>query len=193
MLKTIEAAARKAGEGLLTSFHQHLHAKEKTNHQNLVSKADFNSQKYIRDFLLKNLLAQGIDRKNIGFLGEEGLDEKGEYTFIIDPLDGTTNFISGIEYFAVSIACLQNGELLCGVTYNPVTDTLYIAEKGNGAFKVHGWKRRSYIYEKFLSENPILIPILVLIQKSVKNYSKLQKNYRPKFVPCEFGDQVRLN
>jgi myo-inositol-1(or 4)-monophosphatase len=71
----------------------------------------------------------------VGFLGEEGLDEKGTYTFIIDPLDGTTNFISGLAYFSVSIACLKNEEILCGVTYNPVTDTMYSAEKGKGATK----------------------------------------------------------
>lgn len=135
-LNTIEAAARKAGQELLASFDKHVQVQEKIGHQNLVTEADFHSQKTIKEFLLARLSELGIDPEEIGFLGEEGLDDEGAtYTFIIDPLDGTTNFVSGIAYFAVSIACLKNGELLFGVTYNPVTDTMYSAEKDKGATK----------------------------------------------------------
>jgi myo-inositol-1(or 4)-monophosphatase len=138
MLNIVETVAISAGKKLLPYFEKHIQAQEKIGHQNLVSEADLASQEYIQNSLLEHMQTQGIPASEIGFLGEEGLDKKGTYTFIIDPLDGTTNFISGITYFAVSIACLKDGVLESGVTYNPVTDTLFKAEKGKGSFKVQG-------------------------------------------------------
>ena len=76
-------------------------------------------------------------RPGYGFLTEEtgtipGTDEANRW--IIDPLDGTTNFLHGIPIFAVSLALEREGQLVAGVVYNPVMNELYVAEKGSGAF-----------------------------------------------------------
>jgi len=70
------------------------------------------------------------------FLGEEfgGSDEQSEYKWIIDPLDGTTNFTHGLPIFCVSIGLEVRGELRLGVVYDPNLDELFTAEKGNGAY-----------------------------------------------------------
>lgn len=68
------------------------------------------------------------------FLGEEGgaSDNKSEFVWVIDPIDGTGNFVNGIPLFAISIALLHHGTPVLGVVYNPVTNSLYVGEKGKG-------------------------------------------------------------
>jgi myo-inositol-1(or 4)-monophosphatase len=76
-------------------------------------------------------------RPGYGFLGEEGGTREGadkSHTWIVDPLDGTTNFLHGIPQFAVSIGLEREGTIIAGVIYNPANDELYIAERGKGAF-----------------------------------------------------------
>jgi myo-inositol-1(or 4)-monophosphatase len=76
-------------------------------------------------------------RPGYGFLGEEGGAVEGRdktHRFIIDPIDGTTNFMHGIPHFAISIALEREGQLVSGVVYNPVTDDLFTAEKSHGAY-----------------------------------------------------------
>src|SRR5574337_472898 len=73
-----------------------------------------------------------------GILAEEGTSHAGtEYRWIIDPVDGTTNFVHGVPLFAVSIALEQRQELVAGVIYHPSTDELFGAERGGGAFLRH--------------------------------------------------------
>jgi myo-inositol-1(or 4)-monophosphatase len=76
-------------------------------------------------------------RPGFGFLMEEGGEIKGreDTRWIIDPLDGTANFIKGIPYWCVTVALEQDGEIVAGVTYNPLSDELFWAEKGQGAYK----------------------------------------------------------
>jgi myo-inositol-1(or 4)-monophosphatase len=76
-------------------------------------------------------------RPGYGFLGEEGGNREGtdkSHTWIVDPLDGTTNFLHGIPHFAISIGLLREGAVIAGLIYNPANDELYMAEKGAGAF-----------------------------------------------------------
>ncbi len=76
-------------------------------------------------------------RPGYGFTGEEGGNREGadkSHTWIVDPLDGTTNFLHGIPQFAISIALQREGTIIAGVIYNPANDELYIAERGKGAF-----------------------------------------------------------
>ena len=68
-------------------------------------------------------------------VGEEGgIQGQSRYTWVIDPLDGTTNFLHGIPQFCISIGLERSGTMVAGVIYNPVTDELYTAERGKGAF-----------------------------------------------------------
>ncbi len=75
-------------------------------------------------------------RPSYGFVLEEGEDVAGdgEHAWIIDPIDGTTNFIHGIPHFAMSIALKRHEEIVAALIYNPVADEMFIAEKGRGAF-----------------------------------------------------------
>jgi myo-inositol-1(or 4)-monophosphatase len=87
--------------------------------------------------LVKKILLDAFPEHSI--LGEEtGLTKNGqEYTWYIDPIDGTRNFSNGIPLFAVSIALVYGGEVILGVVYNPTTDSLFYAEKGKGAYWNH--------------------------------------------------------
>lgn len=117
-------------------FEERLEPQFKTSSQDLVTKADIISQQCIQEVILNRMVKSGIADTEIGFIGEEsGLDKKGKYLFAIDPIDGTTNFASGIEYFVISVGCFVNGELTYGILYEPLTDTMYWAEKGKGAQK----------------------------------------------------------
>lgn len=95
-----------------------------------VSQADRKAEKLIREELLKA-------RPTYGFLGEESEEIKGTdgaHRWIVDPLDGTTNFLHGIPCFSSSIALERNGEIVAAVVLNPATDELFTAERGGGAF-----------------------------------------------------------
>ncbi len=97
---------------------------------NFVSLAD----KRAEEMLLTDLLKA---RPGYGFIGEEGGTRIGDdktHTWIVDPLDGTTNFLHGIPQFAISIGLQREGVIIAGVIYNPANDELYTAERGKGAF-----------------------------------------------------------
>ncbi|MDE2445915.1 MAG: inositol monophosphatase [Alphaproteobacteria bacterium] len=95
-----------------------------------VTNSDKRAEKTLREELLKARPAYGI-------LGEEDAEVKGtdpDHKFIIDPIDGTFNFMHALPFFAITIALERKGEVVAGVTYNPITDELFHAEKGTGAF-----------------------------------------------------------
>jgi myo-inositol-1(or 4)-monophosphatase len=76
-------------------------------------------------------------RPGYSFIGEEGGSRVGDdktHTWIVDPLDGTTNFLHGIPQFAISIGLSREGVIIAGLIYNPANDDLYTAERGKGAF-----------------------------------------------------------
>ncbi|MCD2174098.1 inositol monophosphatase family protein [Rhizobium sp. C4] len=131
LLNVMVQAAFKAGKSLSRDFGevQNLQVSVK-GPGDYVSQADRKAEKIVKDELLKA-------RPTYGFLGEESDEIKGTdgaHRWIVDPLDGTTNFLHGIPQFAVSIALERNGEIVAGVIFNPATDELYTAEKGGGAF-----------------------------------------------------------
>jgi len=95
-----------------------------------VSRADIAAEKIIKEELMEA-------RPNYGWLGEEGGGEDGAdptRRWIVDPLDGTTNFLHGLPHWAVSIALEHKGEIVAGVIFDPAKDELFYAEKGKGAF-----------------------------------------------------------
>jgi len=137
MLSLIELAARSAGSIVLSYFHKESHISRKTIHQNLVTEADTNSQALIQKIITEELMKRGIPESEIGFIGEEHLEHKGtKHSFIIDPLDGTNNFASGLDYFCISIAHAEDGVPTDSVIYWPSRDILYYAQVGKGAFKI---------------------------------------------------------
>jgi myo-inositol-1(or 4)-monophosphatase len=98
--------------------------------RNFVTAADRRAEEIVREELAKA-------RPTYGFLGEEGGARDGtdkSHRWIVDPLDGTTNFLHGIPHFAVSIALERDGVIVAGLVYNPANDELFIGERGKGAF-----------------------------------------------------------
>ena len=130
MLEAIKEAAREAGKIMLDSHLTEGQIEEKEGHANFVTAYDVAVQKFLAGRLPEIL-------PEAGFLGGEGdgSQKVGEgYTFIVDPIDGTTNFIVGYQMSAVSIGLAKDGEAVLGVVYNPFREEMYWAEKGKGAF-----------------------------------------------------------
>jgi len=130
-LNVMVAAARKAGRGLIRDFGEleNLQVSRK-GPSDFVSAADQRTERILIEELSKA-------RPGYGFLAEEGGTVEGKdktHRFIIDPLDGTTNFLHGLPQFAISIALEREGTLVSGVVFNPVTDEMFVAERGHGAF-----------------------------------------------------------
>jgi len=124
-------AARKAGRGLVKDFREveNLQVSSK-GPGDFVTKADREAERVIKDEL------RGA-RPSYGWLGEESEPENGEdptRRWIVDPLDGTTNFLHGLPHWAVSIALEHKGEIVAGVVFDAAKDELFYAEKGLGAF-----------------------------------------------------------
>lgn len=125
------AAARKAGRKLARDFGEvgELQVSKK-GPADFVSAADLKAEETLVEELSKA-------RPGYSFLAEErGLVEGTDktHTWIIDPLDGTTNFLHGLPHFAINIALEREGVVVAGVTYNPATNELFWTEKGKGAF-----------------------------------------------------------
>lgn len=142
MLNLLQQAALKGGGVILRHFKHDIEFAQKTSRHDLVTKADLESQKIIEETIVKLMKKRGVRESDIGFIGEEQLYKPSKFTFIIDPLDGTNNYASGFSYFAVSIACYQNEKPIVGVVYQPMTNTFFVAQKNQGAYKIIGKKRR---------------------------------------------------
>ncbi len=129
MLNKIIDAVLKAGE-IYKNASGDLGIEDKGSAVNLVTKYD----KMIQDFLFAELekIVPGCK-----FLGEEGDDNKvltDGYCFIIDPIDGTTNFIKGFQHSAISVGLAKDREMIMGVVLDPDLNNVFYAEKGKGAF-----------------------------------------------------------
>ncbi|MDA7827730.1 inositol monophosphatase [Rhodobacteraceae bacterium] len=130
-LNVMIKAARKAGRSLSKDFREveNLLVSRK-GASDFVTRADTAAEQIIRDELM-------AARPTYGFLGEEtGAIEGQDPTrrWIVDPLDGTTNFLHGLPHWAVSIALEHKGQIVAGVVYDPTKDEMFFAEKGTGAW-----------------------------------------------------------
>ncbi|WP_171212242.1 inositol monophosphatase family protein [Ruegeria sp. HKCCA5426] len=124
-------AARKAGRSLVKDFREveNLQVSMK-GAGDFVSKADIAAEAILKEELLGA-------RPTYGWLAEEGGEIPGEdptRRWIVDPLDGTTNFLHGLPHWALSIALEHKGKIVAGVIYDPAKDEMFFAEKGEGAW-----------------------------------------------------------
>ena len=126
----MDRAVRKAGRALVRDFGEveNLQVSVK-GPGDFVSAADRRAEQTLREELQRA-------RPGYGFLMEEGGEIAGDgvHRWIIDPLDGTTNFLHSIPQFAISVALERVGDIVAGLVYNPVQDEMYWAERGHGAF-----------------------------------------------------------
>ena len=91
------------------------------------------SDKKVEKILIEELQKA---RPNYSILSEEigKIKNDEEFKWIIDPIDGTANFLHGIPHFAISVGLEHNGEIICGIVYDPIKDEMFVAEKGNGSY-----------------------------------------------------------
>src|SRR5580700_11305747 len=130
-INVMAAAALKASRGLIRDFGEveQLQVSVKSP-ADFVSIADLKADKILRGEL-------GKGRQGYGFLMEESGSSAGSdsrHRWIVDPLDGTTNFLHGIPHFCISIALERDGDIVAGVIYEPTRDEMYWAERGGGAY-----------------------------------------------------------
>jgi len=131
LLKVMIEAVRRAARGLARDFGEVSELQvSKKGAADFVSAADLKAEQVLFDELIRV-------RPGYGFLGEErgavpGTDKT--HRWIVDPLDGTTNFLHAIPHFAINVALEREGQVVAGVTYNPATHDLFWAERGRGAF-----------------------------------------------------------
>ena len=95
-----------------------------------VSSADKRTEKILIEELQKAHPEYGIITEETGIINKSNINNR----WIIDPIDGTMNFLNGVPQFAISIGYEENGEIVCGVIFNPIMNEMFIAEKGNGAY-----------------------------------------------------------
>lgn len=128
---------KEASQLIMGHINDPLQMKEKINHSDLVTEVDVQ----IEQFLCNSIK---VDYPEHWILSEEACAQKDAhqmmkhplegYGWIIDPIDGTINFIHRIQHFAISVGIMKDGLLVCGVVYNPITKELYTAQTGAGAF-----------------------------------------------------------
>ncbi len=155
LLNVMVQAATKAGRNLAKDFGEveNLQVSIK-GPADFVSNADRRAEQIVFEDLQKA-------RPTYGFLGEEGTEVKGtdgQHRWIVDPLDGTTNFLHGIPMFAVAIALQRGEEIVASVIYNPIMDELYTAEKGGGAW-LNDRKRLRVAGRKHLADTVVVTGI----------------------------------
>ena len=122
-------AARAGGDVVKKYFGQTLDAIEKHDASDLRTKADLESEEAILRVLEESFPGYNIFSEEAG-----DRNNNSEQTIVVDPLDGTNNFVLGVPYVSVSIAVIEQNEILAGVVYNPILDQLYQAKRGLGAW-----------------------------------------------------------
>jgi myo-inositol-1(or 4)-monophosphatase len=132
--------AAMAGEYIKSKLGEAKNINLKYSAHDLVTEVDKGAEQLIRKLILTHFPLHH-------FLGEEGVESgpeasiqaitkavHAEYLWIVDPIDGTTNFVHGFPFFSVSIALAHKGEVIVAVVYDPVHDEVFVAEKGKGAY-----------------------------------------------------------
>ncbi len=128
MIEIAKQAAAEAGRYLRERFTEQLFP-DLELHNDVKLPEDKESERRIIDILHRHYPSHTIFSEEVGTVARDD-----EYVWIVDPLDGTNNYFIGHPYFSVSIALQHRGEVILGVVYNPVSEQLFWAEKGKGAF-----------------------------------------------------------
>lgn len=130
LAEKMEAVVKEAGRILINAVRVEETVEEKSGRANFVTAYD----KKVQDFLFQKLMKILPDAVFIGEEEEEHAALPEGYAFIIDPIDGTTNFMKGYCVSCISVGLLQAGKPVLGIVYNPYLDELFRAEKGKGAY-----------------------------------------------------------
>ncbi len=174
VIQEVEKCARKAGEILLSYYDKVDLVRSYKTDGSFATQADLASEKYIIEALRP--LVPGA-----GFYAEEsGRQDGNEYAWVIDPLDGTTNFSHGLPYFCVSIALTYKDQPVVGVIYHPVTQELFSAQRGCGAFVISSSLTKKLIVSQ---ESEFQKSMLVMCTEDV---AEIIKSLEEQFVSDEW-------
>ena len=168
-----KAAAKKAGEVIRKYYKTSYEVKDK-GYKNPVTTADFEADRIIKDTLMSKF-------PSYGWLSEETIDSQSrlskERVWVVDPLDGTKEFIEGIPNFVVSIALVDCGIPVIGIIYNPILDELFYAKRGNGAFL---GQKKIYCFAETEIKNMIILNSRSEIKKGLWiNYENSFRELKP--------------
>ena len=130
MKTTLLECLRPAGEILLRYFGKDVNVRNKGNQSNVVTDADIAAEQWIVGRIRERFPDHSIIAEETGY--QRGASE---FTWVIDPLDGTSNFAAGLPWFGVQVAVLKNQTPILAAMYLPLTRTLYFAEEGRGVFR----------------------------------------------------------
>jgi myo-inositol-1(or 4)-monophosphatase len=165
--------ASKAGEWIKTKVGNFRNLQFKKSPTDLVTEVDKGAEQMIRSLIATHFPEHA-------FLGEEeGADgltpeqaQEKEFVWIVDPVDGTVNFVHGYPAFSVSIALAHKGEVIVGVVYDPSRDEMFVAEKGKGAY-LHG-KRLRVSGDGRLAESMVATGLPAVEEDAVRNLEKMR-------------------
>ena len=130
-INLITKACLKASRSLIRDFGEVENLQVSTKGPgDFVTSADKRTEKILIEELKKAHPEYGIITEESGMINKSNTDNR----WVIDPIDGTMNFLNGIPHFAISIGYEEKGEITCGVIFNPITNEMFVAEKGNGAY-----------------------------------------------------------
>ena len=180
-------SAKLAGRLVKEAFRGSDFSVEAKGKHDIVTSVDRSAEHLIIQNILKHFPGHSIHSEEIG-----NLDKDSQYTWIIDPLDGTNNFFTGNSYFAISIALASYEKIMLGVVYVPMLDDLYYAEKGQGAYlndiKIGVSDRKklkhSFIASAYSSKKSELTAGLKSIKKLSKASRRVVVNFAPSIDPC---------
>ena len=131
-MNIISRACIKASKSLIRDFGELENLQVSTKAPgDFVSSADKRTEKILIEELQKAHPEYGIITEESGIINKSNSQNR----WIVDPIDGTLNFLNGIPYFAISVGYEENGEIKCGVIFNPITNEMYYAEKGSGSYQ----------------------------------------------------------
>ncbi len=171
MLTIAKRAAFAAGTLIHSRFEQlnRLNVQEKSPN-NFVSEVDIAAEQLI----VRTIQESYPEHQIIGEEGTHSGDTNSEYRWVIDPIDGTTNFIKGLPHFAISIAIYKNNKLEAGLVYQPITDEMFCAARGEGATlndrKIRASKvlpENAIVTTGFPFKNPELMPKQIRCMKNL--------------------------
>ncbi len=148
-ISRLASIVKEASKIMLSAVQAESSITAKEGRQNFVTKYDVEVQDHLQKALKE--FCPGA-----GFVGEESKAENGQHglRFIVDPIDGTTNFMQGYDHSAVSVALCDGAEVLMGVVYNPYADEIFTAVKGEGSF-LNG--KRIHVSDRELSDGLALV------------------------------------
>jgi myo-inositol-1(or 4)-monophosphatase len=130
LVEKVTPIIKNAGDILLSYFNTHLERVEKPGDHGFVTQADLSSEKYLIEHLSTVIPGASFFAEESG---KTGVNKEG-YCWVIDPLDGTTNFAHGLPYFCISVALTLDDKPVFGMILNPITQELFWAELGKGSY-----------------------------------------------------------